>query len=77
MKAGQTRTSSSVTIRGRYGSSREGNSTSAHAASGVARGASERGEEHEYLIAVVIWRQPQRTWPAADLPPAEPGVKAL
>ena len=43
MKAGQTRTSSSVTIRGRYGSSREGNSTSAHAADGAG-----------LLVAVVV-----------------------
>src|SRR5579863_9410196 len=38
---------------------------------------SQRGEDHEDLVAVVARCQPQRTRPATDLPPAEPGIEVL
>jgi hypothetical protein len=38
---------------------------------------SQRGEDHEYLVAVLTWRHPQCAWPAAYLSPAEPGIKTL
>ena len=38
---------------------------------------SQRGEDHEYLIAVVTWGKPERTGPTASHCPAEPGVEVL
>jgi len=38
---------------------------------------SQRGEDHEYLIAVVAWGKPERSGPTASHRPAEPGVEVL
>ena len=39
--------------------------------------ASQRCEDHEYLVPVISRRQPQRTRPAAGFPPAQTAVEAL
>jgi hypothetical protein len=38
---------------------------------------SQRGEDHEYLVAVVAWGKPERSGPAAGYCPAEPGIEVL
>lgn len=38
---------------------------------------SQWGEDHEYLIAVIAWGEPERAGPMASHCPAEPGVEPL